>query len=398
VQPTGTVERREPVWVSDDARLERSRLLTATRRWGHRDLTEMHVASVGDPERFWRRVVMDLDVACAQPLDAVLDESEGKPFPRWFPRGRLNVATLCAHRHALGELARKEAVVYEGDSGQRRSLTYAELDVEVRRFAANLSGLGVGRGDRVVLLMPVVPEASVAFLAIAMIGAVSVPAFTLTSLRSFASTGEAWDEPTWRWLVERVDHSTKPIINFSGGTETGGGILISYPFQPMGLASFTAALPGVDAAMFDPDGEPAVGTVGELVVRHTFPGMTHAFWQDRERYLATYWDRWTDVWVHGDLASVAEDGTWLIDGRSDDTIKVSGRRIGPAEIEAAPLTDGRIVSALPKTTNGKVMRPAIRSRYLGVPAGDLSALDAATPLEDIPVLSDSEIDDGEGAS
>jgi acetyl-CoA synthetase len=261
----------------------------------------------------------------------------------------------------------------------------------------------------------------------------------LTSLRAFASTGEAWDEPTWHWLFEQVGGSRRPIVNFSGGTEAGGGMLISYPFLPMSPASFTAALPGVDAAVFDQDGRAVVGEIGELVLRNTFPGMTHAFWQDRDRYLATYWDRWPDTWLHGDLASVAADGTWRIHGRSDDTIKVSGRRIGPAEIEAALLKDDRIVEAaaigvpdqqrgqrivafvvtrgagaadiaetavanvgrsfaptlhvvvtLPKTTNGKIMRRAIRSRYLGVAAGDLSSLDAATALEDIPVLDEQE--------
>jgi acetyl-CoA synthetase len=258
----------------------------------------------------------------------------------------------------------------------------------------------------------------------------------LPSLRTFLSTGEAWDEPTWHWLYEQVGRSQRPIVNFSGGTEVGGGMLISYPFLPMEPASFTAALPGVAAAVFDNAGNPVVGEIGELVLRSTFPGMTHAFWQDRERYLATYWDRWDGVWLHGDLASVTDDGTWRIHGRSDDTIKVSGRRIGPAEIEAALLKDARIVEAaaigvpdpqrgqrivafvvvregdlagltetatanvgrsfaptlhvvhgLPKTNNGKVMRRAIRARHLGTPTGDLSSLDAATSIEDIPVLA-----------
>jgi acetyl-CoA synthetase len=166
--------------------------------------------------------------------------------------------------------------------------------------------------------------------------------------------------------------------------------------------------------------------------------MTHAFWHDRDRYLKTYWSRWEGVWLHGDLASVDADGTWLIHGRSDDTIKVSGRRVGPAEIEAALLKDRRIVEAavigvpdeqrgqrvvafvvtlgevdhddlratavanvgrafapsvhvvstLPKTKNGKIMRRAIRARHLGKPAGDMSALDPATPIEDIPPQTD----------
>lgn len=645
-------EPSAPAWVPTEDYLTRSRLLAAIRRWGHADLDAMQRTSVADPETFWRAVVEDLDVEFAEPFERVLDDSEGTPFPRWFPGGWLNVAQLCAHRHAAGPLRDKTAVVYEGDGGQRRTLTYAQLDTQVRRFAANLAQLGVTRGDRVVLFMPVVPEATVAFLAIAALGAVVVPAFTgygaeavatrlreseavvlitadgttrrgkrvplkdvadeavaaapsvrhvivvrhladgvpmrdgrdvywdeldpapapvdtvavesneplaivytsgttglpkgivhshagfavktatdfgygfdvhpddvvawiadlgwlvgpmmivgvlqlgatavftegvpvhptptrmweiirrngvtvqgvaptairavaaasagepgddidLGPLRSFVSTGEAWDSPTWHWLFEQVGRRRRPIVNYSGGTEIGGGILIAYPFLPMHPTSFTAPLPGADVAVFDEDGKPVVGQIGELVVRNTFPGMTHAFWGDRERYLATYWDRWDGVWVHGDLASVDEEGTWRVHGRSDDTLKVSGRRIGPAEIEAALLTDPRIVEAaaigvpdpqrgqritafvvlrdpgaaageiadvtttavhnvgrsfaptlhvvpaLPKTTNGKIMRRAIRARHLGVPTGDLSSLDAATSLEDIPVLEEA---------
>jgi acetyl-CoA synthetase len=259
----------------------------------------------------------------------------------------------------------------------------------------------------------------------------------LKQVRAFASTGEAWDAPTWQWLFETIGHRQCPIINYSGGTETGGGILVSYPFLPSEPASFNGPLPGMDVTVLDESGQPVVGQIGELAVRNSWPGMTHAFWHDRERYLKTYWKRWPGVWQHGDLASVDANGTWLIHGRSDDTIKVSGRRVGPAEIEAALLKDNRIVEAavvgvpdeqrgqrvvafvvlredardvdhddlvkvavhnagrsfapsvhvvrtLPKTKNGKIMRRAVRSRHLGEPAGDLSALDPNTPLEDIP--------------
>src|SRR3954449_12843460 len=169
---------RRPAWEPGENARKRSRLRSAMARWGIADVTELHRRSVEEPEWFWRAAVEDLDVAFSTPFDRVLDAEEGKQFPRWFVGGRTNVATLCVHRHAAGPLADKEAVVYEGDSGQRRALTYAELDAEVRRFAANLTLLGVGAGDRVVLFLPVVPEAVVAFLGCAMIGAISVPAFT----------------------------------------------------------------------------------------------------------------------------------------------------------------------------------------------------------------------------
>jgi acetyl-CoA synthetase len=632
----------DPVWVPAEHIRERSRLLRAMRRWGYTDLEILHARSVQEPDWFWRAVIEDLDVEFKIPFDAVVDETNGKQFPRWFVGGTLNAAYLCAHRHAGGPHANKTAFVYEGDAGQCRSLTYSELDSQVRQFAANLRHLGVQRGDRVVLFLPVVPEAVIAFLACAMIGAISVPAFTgygaealamrlreseavvlvtadgttrrgvpvplkatadealaaasavrhvvvvrhldnhhpmqpgrdlfwdelpsdlgpvetvdaaandpltiiytsgttgapkgivhshagfatkaavdfaygfdvhdddviawiadmgwmlgpllimgglqlgatvvmaegvpthptadrlweiarrhavtlqgiaptaaravrsagggdftgLDQIRAFVSTGESWDEPTWQWLFETVGEKTRPIINYSGGTETGGGILVSYPFLPSEPASFNGPLPGMDVIVADQDGDAVVGQLGELAVRNTWPGMTHAFWQDDERYLDTYWKRWPGVWQHGDLATVDLNGTWRILGRSDDTIKVSGRRVGPAEIEAALLRDSRIseaavigvpdaqrgqrvvafvvlradavghddlvatathnvgrsfaptiqvVSSLPKTKNGKIMRRAIRSRHLGEPAGDLSSLDPASPLEDIPV-------------
>jgi acetyl-CoA synthetase len=152
---------REAIWVPDDTHVKRSRLLAAAKRRGYADLDELQRVSIEDPETFWRAVVEDLDVTFATPFRRVLDDSEGKPFPRWFTGGHLNVADLCAHRHAAGPFADSEAVIYEGDSGQRPTLTYAQLDAEVRRFAANLSGLGVKRGDRVVLFMPVVPRRTI---------------------------------------------------------------------------------------------------------------------------------------------------------------------------------------------------------------------------------------------
>ncbi|HEY3479841.1 MAG TPA: acetyl-coenzyme A synthetase N-terminal domain-containing protein, partial [Streptomyces sp.] len=119
-------------WVPPEEVRDRSRYLAAVRKWGlpgdADGVSEANRRAIADPEWFWRAVVEDLDVAFAEPFERVLDESEGKPFPRWFAGGRVNVAELCAHRHARGELAGKTAVVYEGDSGQRRTLTFGELD------------------------------------------------------------------------------------------------------------------------------------------------------------------------------------------------------------------------------------------------------------------------------
>lgn len=266
----------------------------------------------------------------------------------------------------------------------------------------------------------------------------AAPRQDLGTLRAFASTGEAWDDPSWWWLFETVGGRRLPILNYTGGTETGGGILSNYTCRPISPGTFAGPLLGQDVDVLDPEGKPAEG-IGELAIHNTWPGMTHGYWQDNGRYLKTYWDTFPEIWVHGDLASVDADGYWRIHGRSDDTLKVSGRRVGPAEIESALVTNpwiseaavigvpdpdrgqrivafvtpkttadtvdpaeaaeavtrlvGKamvpseliVVPGLPKTKNGKIMRRAIRARFLGEPAGDMSALDAATPLNLIPV-------------
>lgn len=265
------------------------------------------------------------------------------------------------------------------------------------------------------------------------------PAEDISSLRAFISTGEAWDTPTWHWLHEVIGKSTLPIINYTGGTETGGGILSNYTIAPITPGGFAGPLLGQDVDVVNQEGGRAQG-IGELAVHNAWPGMTHGFWGDEDRYFNTYWSQLPDIWVHGDLCSVGAHGHWQIHGRSDDTIKVSGRRIGPAEIESALVGNPQVAEAavigvpdadrgqrivafvtlrpdvaslddktaaqsvihavgkamapsaiiavegLPKTKNGKIMRRAIRARYLGEPAGDMSALDVATPLTLIPVL------------
>jgi acetyl-CoA synthetase len=159
--------------------------------------------------------------------------------------------------------------------------------------------------------------------------------------------------------------------------------------------------------------------------------MTRGFWRDPDRYLDTYWSRFPDVWIHGDWAEIDEDGFWFIRGRSDDTLKVAGKRIGPAEVESAAVAHPAVqeaaavglphevkgecvavftilrpdytaspelaeeirqsighqlgsalrpervcfVKELPKTRNAKIMRRVIRAAYLGQAPGDVTALE-----------------------
>src|SRR3989442_13200528 len=88
------------------------------------------------------------------------------------------------------------------------------------------------------------------------------------------------------------------------------------------------------AECFGEDGGPVRGQVGELVVKAAWRGMTQGFWKDPQRYEETYWSRWKDVWMHGDWAYIDDDGFWFLQGRSDDTLKIAGKRLGPAEVES----------------------------------------------------------------
>ena len=156
----------------------------------------------------------------------------------------------------------------------------------------------------------------------------------LGALRILASTGEPWNPGPWRWLFEKVGRGRLPIINYSGGTEISGGILMGNPLLPIKPCSFPAPCPGMAADVADEGGKSVRGAVGELVIRKPWIGMARGFWQDPDRYLATYWNRWPGTWVHGDWAQVDGDGHWFILGRSDDTLKVAGKRVGPAEVES----------------------------------------------------------------
>ncbi|HZR06694.1 MAG TPA: AMP-binding protein [Candidatus Udaeobacter sp.] len=261
----------------------------------------------------------------------------------------------------------------------------------------------------------------------------------LSSLRKFASTGEPWNPDPWTWLFQNVGRGKLPIINYSGGTEISGGIVMGNVLTPMKPCAFSGPLPGMAADVVNENGKSVRGQVGELVIREPWIGMTRGFWKDRQRYIETYWSRFPGVWVHGDWAAVDSDGLWYILGRSDDTIKVGGKRVGPAEVEsilvahpqvseaaaigvpdsikgealvcfcvlkkgangdvalAAELKkdigrdlgkalaprDVLFVNDIPKTRNAKVMRRIVRAAYLGEKLGDTSALENPASLDEI---------------
>ena len=116
----------------------------------------------------------------------------------------------------------------------------------------------------------------------------------------------------------------------------------------------------MDVDILDEDGNPVgPNQVGELVIKQPWIGMARGFWQEKERYLETYWRRFKNIWVHGDWAIRDKDGHWFILGRSDDTLKVAGKRVGPAEVEsllvAHPLVTEAAVIGVPDEAKGTAM-------------------------------------------
>ncbi len=268
-----------------------------------------------------------------------------------------------------------------------------------------------------------------------------VHAYDLSSLRVLGSTGEPWNPDPWWWYFRVVGGGRLPVVNYSGGTEISGGILGCTLLRPIRPASFNGPCIGMAADVIDPSGASLRGSVGELVLRAPWPGMTRGFWGgDRERYLDTYWRRLPGTWVHGDWALIDGDGYWYLHGRSDDTLKVAGKRVGPAEVEAAAVAHPAVVEAaaigvpdalkgeavvvlvvlrpgvpaddpalmreiaerivrdlgkplrpaaviavpdLPRTRSGKIMRRVARAAFLGTDPGDLSALENAAAVEAI---------------
>jgi acetyl-CoA synthetase len=263
------------------------------------------------------------------------------------------------------------------------------------------------------------------------------PEADLSSLRSVVTTGEPWNRGPYDWLDEHVCGKGRiPIVNCSGGTEVGACFLSVTMMRPTKPCSLGFPALGEDMDVLDDHGLPVRGAVGELVCKRAWPGMTRGIWRDPERYLETYWRRFPGVWTHGDWASIDEDGYWFLHGRSDDTLNIAGKRIGPAELESAAVdhpavaeaaaigvphevkgevawlycvlapgaaaTDVEVaasvarqlgkafapdrvvfVSALPKTRSAKIVRRAVRARALGLDPGDLSTLENPESLEEI---------------
>ncbi|MGD2106974.1 MAG: AMP-binding protein, partial [Nitrosopumilaceae archaeon] len=263
----------------------------------------------------------------------------------------------------------------------------------------------------------------------------------LDKIKNIPTTGEPLDEDSWWWLFDKVGNKKIPIMNLSGGTEIGGAMLSVLPGMKIKPSTVGMPCPGINLDVVDDDGNSVREKDGYLVIKTPWPAMTRGLLNNNERYLETYWNKFENMWFHGDYVFVDDDGLWYMKGRTDDVINVSGHRMSTAEIEhtaighdkisdaasiAVPdeitgealilfvvpedkraenleqeiskyisLRIGKIarpkavyiLSDLPKTRTGKIMRRLLKSKLLGLELGDLSSLENPEVLSEIQELS-----------
>ena len=254
-----------------------------------------------------------------------------------------------------------------------------------------------------------------------------------STLRLLGSVGEPINPEAWRWYHEVVGKGRCPIIDTWWQTETGSFMITPVPSYALKPGSGTKPFPGIEAQILDDDGRPVKpGEEGKLVITTPWPSMLRGIYKDPDRYIEQYWSTYKGKYLTGDSAKLDEDGYFWIIGRMDDVIKVSGYRLGTAEIESALVSHpavaesaaigiphdvrGNVIYAyvilkagfsqspelateliqhvgkevgpiakpqqvefvdkLPKTRSGKIMRRLLKARAQGLPEGDVSTLEA----------------------
>ncbi len=637
------------VWEPSGDYLDKSNIRRFMNKHGIEDYNELIKRSTEDVVWFWDAALKDLGIEWYEPYTQVMDDSGGFPWTKWFIGGKINIVHNCFDKNIEAGRGDRIAMRWEGDDGEVKSFTYAQLNAEICKLANAMRKAGVKKGDTVGLYMPMTPEIVVAFFATLKIGAATIPVFSgfgamalatrledgdakvlftadgglrrgkqvqikkeadkalenapgveivvvlkrtgaadvpwtegrdvwyhdfiadqpeeaetevmdaedvsmiiftsgttgrpkgtvhthagalaqivkevayytdmksddtffwmtdigwmmgpwlmigsthlggefvvfegtpnhpntdrlwevierheatifgisptairmmmtyedemvekhdLSKLRILASSGEPWDPNSYMWFLDKVGGGRCPIINISGGTEIVGCLLSPLPINRLKPCTLRGPGLGMDIDVFGDDGKPVRGGIGHLVCKKPAPSMTKGFLKDPDRYIETYFSRWENVWYHGDWAHVDDDGFWFLHGRSDDTIKVAGKRTGPAEIESAlnkheavaecaaigvphdikgesvvcfavlgpdhemseelrEELSGKVVEqlgktlkpekvlfvdALPKTRSAKILRGTIKRKYLGEDVGDLSSVENPEAIEEI---------------
>ncbi|MFM7553116.1 MAG: AMP-binding protein, partial [Actinomycetota bacterium] len=177
----------ESLWQPDPERIAAAQSTALARALGLGSYEELLAFSTREPAAFWDAAVRWLDLGWEREWDAVLDDTDGIAWARWFTGARLNLAWSCVGRHATGPAADTVALVVEHEDGAVEELSYAALWDEVRRLALALRRLGVGPGDRVALILPMGVESVAALYACALIGAIGVPIFSGFSAQAIAT-------------------------------------------------------------------------------------------------------------------------------------------------------------------------------------------------------------------
>lgn len=254
----------------------------------------------------------------------------------------------------------------------------------------------------------------------------------MSSLRLLGSVGEPINPEAWRWYYSVVGRENCPIMDTWWQTETGGFVITPLPVTPLKPGSATRPFFGIEVDVVSEQGESAPpGEEGYLVIKTPFPGMMRTIYKDPERFKTQYWSKFPGMYQTGDSARKDKDGYIWVIGRMDDVIKVSGYRLGTAEVESALVShpavaeaaaiglphdlkgnaihafvilrqgvepsdklaeelrahvghemgpiarpeDIKFVDSLPKTRSGKIMRRVLRARALGQPEGDLTTIE-----------------------
>lgn len=254
----------------------------------------------------------------------------------------------------------------------------------------------------------------------------------LSSLRLLGSVGEPLSPEAWKWYYRVIGKERCPIMDTWWQTETGMFMITPLPVTNLKPGSATQPFPGIAADIYDDHGQPVKpGEEGYLVIKQPWPAMLRTLYKDSERYVQQYWSKYPGVYLTGDSARKDEDGYFWITGRVDDVIKVSGYRLGAAEVESALVSHPAVAEAaviglphqvkgqaiyayvvlkagheanealaaaltqhvghemgpiakpdqvtfvdrLPKTRSGKIMRRVLKARAQGLPEGDLTTLE-----------------------
>ncbi len=166
--------------------------------------------------------------------------------------------------------------------------------------------------------------------------------YDLSALRLLGTVGEPINPEAWMWYHRVIGRERCPIVDTWWQTETGGIMITPLPAMTATKpGTATRPFPGIDAAIFDNDGDPTHS--GYLAITSPWPSMLRTVWGDEQRFRDTYWSKWSNVYFPGDGAKQDEDGYYWILGRVDDVLNVAGHRIGTMEVESA-LVDHQAVA------------------------------------------------------